>query len=432
MLKINRKFGFSWTDFNWRNFRERLCLLQFQIFESIKYKHFKKALSQQKVLLTSSEIYYLSIKYITQIRLDRKIPGVDKFIVRSSYIRLKLYLQIKKSIHFWKCISSQKIYLIDFLRGKTLLFVPTISDRVVQYIWALTLEPVFNALYFENQMPFSFISKDLFVKYRLIIKLLTGLQCIPNSSIIFNWNIFSCFRLIFTPNYLLKVLFFPESYKYSMIDSFRGSLLIYKQLTNISLHYYLHIFHFFVLSLGFSHVKQAFLKQLYSKAFLSFTQINFTFTCLDQMILILTKKQNDKYHLNLIRKYILGSKIWNNLLKMDDNFFILQVHFLDWVVRLLKHKVSILPRNKIYIEYKKQFKQILNFRKYNIYQRVTFLEIFVQNRFYTNWFCSPRMFKKEFYNLKIWVNNNINTYRSFFKYEKKYLLTRIFKTSFFY
>lgn len=108
MLNNSNKFGLFWKYSNWRKFREKLGLFQFQIFNSIKYKNFKKALFQQKSLLLSSEIYWLSIKYITQLRLDRKIPGVDKFIVRSSFERLKLYIQIKKNFSFGNVFQVKK------------------------------------------------------------------------------------------------------------------------------------------------------------------------------------------------------------------------------------------------------------------------------------------------------------------------------------
>ena len=38
------KFEFSWKTLPWDQFREKLCLIQTQIFNLIKYKNFKKAL----------------------------------------------------------------------------------------------------------------------------------------------------------------------------------------------------------------------------------------------------------------------------------------------------------------------------------------------------------------------------------------------------
>jgi hypothetical protein len=433
MLRTKRKFGVSWKGLNWRKIRERVCLLQFQIFNCIKYRNFKKALFQQKVLLLSSEVYYFSVRYITQLRLDRRIPGIDKFLIRRPYDRFKLYLEIKKKLHFWKCDSNQKVYLIDFLRGKILISVPTISDRIVQYIWGLTLEPIFNSWFFENQMPVSSISTSLFVKYGLILKLVTRLKCIAKTSIIFKLNIFSCLRLIFNSNYLLKVLFFPQYYKQSIIDSFSTNIVMYKKFRNEILHCYLHTFHFFVISLGFLNIKQVLLRELYSKNIFSLGQINVIFSYLDEMIFISNINQNNNHYITVIKKYILIKRIWKSLLLFDNCEDILKFHFLDWEIRLLKFSTFMMfPNHKIWAEYKKRFKKILKFNKYNIYQRVKFLEIFIQSRFYNNWFYSSKVFKREFYTLKIWFTKNIKKYASFFNYEKKIILSRIFKSSFFH
>lgn len=430
MLRTNRKFGVSWKNLNWRKIREKVCLLHFQIFNCIKYKNFKKALFQQKVLLLSSEVYYFSVRYITQLRLDRRIPGIDTCVIRRPYERFKLYLEIKKKLNFWKCDLTQKVYLIDFLRGKILISVPTISDRVVQYIWGLTLEPIFNSFFFENQMPVSSISTSLFVKYGLILKLLSRLKCIAKTSLIFKLNIFSCLGLIFNSNYLLKVLFFPEYYKKSIIESFTINIVVCKKFRNEILHCYLHTFHFFVISLGFLNIKQALIRELYSKNIFSLGQINFSFSYLDEMIFISNRNQN---YIMALKKYILINKIWKTLLSFDNCEEILKIHFLDWEIIWMKFSTfRLFPSHKIWDEYKKRFKQILKFNKYNIYQRITFLEILIQNRFYNHWFCSSKVFKREFYTLKSWFTKNIKKYSSSFNYEKKIILNRIFKTSFFH
>ena len=87
---INRMIEFSWKALPWRKFREKIYLLQAQIFNLIKNKNFKKALLQQHFLLCASEIYYVSVKYITQLRLDRKIPGVDNKLIKYAYQRKNL------------------------------------------------------------------------------------------------------------------------------------------------------------------------------------------------------------------------------------------------------------------------------------------------------------------------------------------------------
>ncbi len=318
------------------------------------------------------------------------------------------------------------------MKGKSIISLSSVSDRVVQYIWGLVLEPVFNSLFFENQMPFSCLSKCVFVKYGLILKLINQLQVNVKMAIGFNWNIFSCFRLIFTPNYLLKILFVPSDYRQAMLDSFRCNSLIYKRDSNQNLQHYLHNFHFFVIFLGFSLIKKEFLERFYSKVGLFFPQIDLISSYLEHMVFILNKNQDYNYFSKYIPEFLFGNKIWNTLLRVNYKLFGSNVNFLDWnIKRLQLYKITIFPNYKIWKDYKKRFKQILNFNKYNIYQRLKFLEISVQTRFYSNWFCSSKTLKKEFYSLKISLNNNLKMSRSLFKYEKTYFLSRIFNTSFF-
>lgn len=428
ILMINKKFGFSWKHFSWSKFREKLCILQAQIFDFIKYKNFKKAIFQQSFLLRSSEIYYLAIRYITQLRLDRKIPGIDKNLIRSVYQRLQLSLIITKKLSFWKEISIKKIYVIDFLRGKTLIFLPSISDRVVQYIWSLALEPVFNSLFFENQVAFSSINKCMFAKYAVVSKLVARLTCKNLNLIYLKWNITDCFCFLFNKNYLLKIVFFPDSYKKIMIDSFKSNIFIHKSDSNENLPFYLNLFHYFLMFFAFSSFKKIFLQELDLKCSSVYKQVNFISSYLNEMICILNKKHVNKDYIESIKKHILGKNFWSKALKINVSKTFWGFQFLDWCFRVSKGcRYKILPSHKAWREYKNRCKQLLNCNTYSFYQRIKFLEILVQSTLYNNWFCSSRLFKKRLYTLKLALHNNVKKGVVLFKYEKRYLLNRIFK-----
>lgn len=425
------KFGFSWKNILWRKFREKLYLLQTQIFTFIKDKNFKKALFKQKCLLLSSEIYYLSIRQITQLRLDRKIPGVDEQLIKLSSERLHVFRVIKEKLCYWTASPIWKIYLIDFLKGKTLLFVPTIFDRIVQYIWGLALEPVFNTLFFENQISLSSPYKYLFVKYAVILKLISNVNATGRKWIYVKCDIFSHLTITFNRNFLLKVLFFPDIYKKVIVDSLNFTSLSNLNSNNENLKFYLYTFHYFVISFGFFSFKDIISKKisLYFSFSVNFYRSNFHFYYFNQIVYFLNINQNESVSLALIKSMFSKTCLFSMNSEITKSYSFLRFEFLDWHFRLLNtEKYVISPCYITWFNYKNRFKRILKITKYNVYQKIKLLEMFVQSRLLNNWFCRGNVFKKEYYILKIWFNKYIRTFSNFHKVEKEYFSKRVFSS----
>lgn len=426
---INIKFEFLWRSFPWKQFREKLYLIQNQIFNFIKYRNFKKALGKQTLLLFSLEVYSLAIKEITQLRLDRKIPGADHQLIRSDYKRLELLWLLQEKLHYWVASITRKVYLIDFLKGNTLCCIPTIEDRIVQHIWKLVLEPVFNSLFFGHHIFLSSIHTFLFIKYSVVIKLMSELQ-FPNRKLIhLKWNNFSSFKLIFNSNYLLKITFFPDSYKKPMLKCVRLKMLLDRTVSNENLQCYLHMFQYFIITFSFFGLRYLYLRDI-SLTLVSFSNLLVLGFCYFNEILYVfdTAGFSTSYFI-LCRTLRFQKNLLNAVFFLENKNQFLGFDFLDWHFKVNKAYICRLVPNSItWVNYKAQFKRILKSNKYTIYQRMKFLILLNQIRIANNWFCSTSVFKKEFYVLKISFNKYVQKCTNLSKDEKSYFLKYIFKT----
>lgn len=427
---INISFESSWKNLPWRKFREKLYLIQTQIFNLIKNKSFKKALLQQQFLLLSSEFYYLAIKQITQLRLDRKIPGIDNQLIKCSIERNQLFSKIKNKLESWNSTQVRQIYLIDFLKEKTLLFIPTVSDRVVQSIWALVLEPVFNSLFFENQISLSSVSRCLLVKYSVMLRVLMVMDCINSKYIHLKLTFSLDFSSKFNQSYFLKILFFPERYKKVILNSFKPIMFMILEFSNETLQLYLHLFQYFVLSFGLWSLKHAFLKELIMGVFPFLAQPIFTFYYFKEVMYILQKKQSNNLYSNVIKKLILRNVTLSKILVIKNTHLNSGIDFLDWhFTSSTTYKCTVSPSKDMWLEHKTQFKKILKLNKYNIHQRVKLLEILIQSRLCNNWFCSSKALKKECGILRQYLIGSLNKYSTLLSYEKVYILRQVFNLS---
>jgi RNA-directed DNA polymerase len=427
---INRELYVSWKNLPWKKFRENLFLVQHKIFNCIKYKNFKKALLIQHNLLGNYQLYYLAIRKITQLRLDRKIPGIDKKLIKYSFERKKLITTLKRNLYCWKYRALARVYLIDFIKGKTLIFVPTIFDRVIQYIWSLILEPVFNSLFFEGVIQLSSIQTCLYAKYSIILNLIYTLDFKVRKIFHIKLNSFSSFLFTFDPDYLIKTCLFPDEYKRLIINGFRPSSVLNLKSNETDLKAYLSLFDYYLISFGFFGLEHLFLKRLTSKLFNIGKNVKLSFQYFDEIICLLDKVQTESFVFTLNNKLTstLSSSFFFDSVVIRMYNCLKVFHFLDWNFIVLNSSYKIIPSYTNWLEYKILFKQIIKNTKYTIFQRITFLRILVKNRFQQNWFCDSNFSRREFYILKIWFNNDMKRYKGFSKFQRDYILKQIFKS----
>lgn len=126
----------------------------------------------QKLLLNSNTARLLAIRQVTQLSLERKIPGIDGKIFLSFIERFELNEFLKLNYKNWVPNSLKKVILLDKDGREKTLYITTISDRVWQLLIKFALDPVHEALFHPNNLgsrlsvPFYKVQKLILVNLR--------------------------------------------------------------------------------------------------------------------------------------------------------------------------------------------------------------------------------------------------------------------------
>ena len=303
---------------------------------------FKKALSIQKLIVNSNSARLISIRNVTQVSLNRKLPGIDGKLSINFIDRFELNELLKLKALNWTPQLYKTTYIIMPDGSLKLTKIFTIADRVWQTLIKLVIEPAHEAVF--NPLNFGFrLNYNLydFKKYFFLIldKNSYGFQ--KRFIIIdFKESIEFC-----NENYLLKNLISPRGIKFGVFrflkfgfkpffteDAFNLSDFS-SLLANILLHG-IETIHFSV-RFGFKVI--FFLKPLHDEStvfrkILGFLQvISFKFNC------------NDFYMASLYESF----------------------DFLYWNFRLNKrNQLLCSPSNGSYQKFLKRVKQIINNSNY--------------------------------------------------------------------
>jgi RNA-directed DNA polymerase len=143
----------SWNSIPWGNIELYVKSLQFQIYTcSLDKKGKKKLWELQNTLLKSPEAKLISIRRITQDNQGKVTPGVDGKTFLSPSERLNL---IKSGIVLDGKSSPLRRIPIPKADGTIrYLGVPTIEDRIRQYLLLLALEPEWESKFDPNSFGF--------------------------------------------------------------------------------------------------------------------------------------------------------------------------------------------------------------------------------------------------------------------------------------
>jgi RNA-directed DNA polymerase len=143
----------SWNSIPWRNIELFTKSLQFQIYTcSLNNKGRKELWQLQNTLLKSPEAKLLSIRRITQDNQGKITPGVDGKTFLLPIERLNL---AKSNIILDGKASSLRRVSIPKADGTMrYLGIPTIEDRIRQYLLLLALEPEWEAKFDPNSFGF--------------------------------------------------------------------------------------------------------------------------------------------------------------------------------------------------------------------------------------------------------------------------------------
>lgn len=172
----------SWKTLPWNQFRRKVFNLQCRIYDSIRKGDVQKTIKLQKCLITSSYSHYVAIRELTEVNTAKKISGIDGKLMLTCKEKVLFANRISEEIKNWKHSPIRKIKIINSIYSRvtqTFFPLPTIEDRIIQFIWKLALEPAHEAIFRESSYGFRVgkTSWDIqkYLKYNL-----TNLDNYPN------------------------------------------------------------------------------------------------------------------------------------------------------------------------------------------------------------------------------------------------------------
>lgn len=141
------KFFFSLKYLGWDKSLKLLSIIQKRLFKSILVGDLKTALKLQKLILQANFSRLISIRYVMQICINRRLPGIDGKNSLSFVERFELNENLKSNISKWFPQALNMVSLLKNDGSVKIVRVSTISDRSWQYLIKLALEPIHEALF---------------------------------------------------------------------------------------------------------------------------------------------------------------------------------------------------------------------------------------------------------------------------------------------
>lgn len=219
MAEKSLRYGMI-KESSWNNCTKLLYKFQKRLYKSFYVRDLKSALIIQKFILKSNCARLLSIRYVTQLSPNRRIPGIDGKISLTFSERFELNELLKKNVNNWQPKSS-RIHLMSNKEGGMENFsVFVISDRAWQSLVSFSLEPMHETLFYSNNLGFRFGRSLYEVQKRVFLNL--------------NRNSFGKFKRVFQldivqdlssfdNSYLLSRVLAPRSIKIGLFKFFKNS-----------------------------------------------------------------------------------------------------------------------------------------------------------------------------------------------------------------
>ena len=143
----------DWASINWPAAERNVRRLQERIFRASQNGETAKVKNLQKLLVRSSSAKLLAIRQATQINRGRKTPGIDGKVCKAPSSRLAMFRK-GLSLKGYRPKPVRRVYIPKSGGRRRPLGIPTITDRVMQAIVKLALEPEWEARFEPNSYGF--------------------------------------------------------------------------------------------------------------------------------------------------------------------------------------------------------------------------------------------------------------------------------------
>lgn len=139
----------AWKEVNWPTVESRILRYQTRIFKASRDKNIARVKCLQKRLLRSLDAKLLSVRQVTTLNKDKKIPVIDKSVVLTDLQKGKLVKKLRLNT---EALLVGRVYRDQPGKKQKVLLPPVdisiVEDRAKQTLCKLALEPQWEA-YFE-------------------------------------------------------------------------------------------------------------------------------------------------------------------------------------------------------------------------------------------------------------------------------------------
>ena len=152
MSETSLKTTVEWDTINWEQLERRVYKIQKQIYQASARGNVKVVHELQKVLMKSWSAKAIATREVTQENQGKNTAGVDGVKALSSSEKLKLVEELKLGS---KPKPTRRVWIDKPGRKeKRPLGIPTMYDRVLQYLAKMALEPEWEAKFEPNSYGF--------------------------------------------------------------------------------------------------------------------------------------------------------------------------------------------------------------------------------------------------------------------------------------
>lgn len=146
IMKSTSSNEFNWNSINWFHINRYVETMQQRIYRAELLGNKRKVRDLQRILVHSKAMLLTAIKRVTQVNRGKRTAGIDGMVIQTPAERWKLYKQMEnQQIELHNPKPSYRTY-IKKKNGKLRpLSIPTIKDRIYQFMVKSALEPQWEA-----------------------------------------------------------------------------------------------------------------------------------------------------------------------------------------------------------------------------------------------------------------------------------------------